>query len=738
MCRKLSIKINKCKNNRFGRKTPIQKNKKMQDNILNGYKIIKLLGKGGMADVWYAENNLGKPASIKIMHQKYIGEAAVIARFEAEAKAINKLNHPNIRNVIDYGTYENRPFIVLEYLEGQDLSSYLKNNPKIETTVIASWWNTCIEALHYTHSQHIIHRDLKPSNLFLTLNGDIKIVDFGIAKLRDDFMITTTGQGIGTLAYMSPEQIKNAKEVSCETDYYSLGIAFLKIISNKLPFADTSSEFELMKQIVEGTIHMKGISEEWTYIIKNATHPIPENRKLIPFLQEELTQLNTNPINPTKDIEDSKEITLEDTQVDIETKKKLPTLKKKNKKFIFVLISIFIIFLISILVWKLKGKNYADNELFRAQKNGYFGFSDGKGNEIIPCIYDDVSNDFSEGFAAVYKDGKWGFIDKNGNEIIPLIYDDVREFSEGFAPVYKDGKWGFVDKNGKEVIPCIYDTGFGFYEEGLAKVEKNNKWGYIDKNGKEVIPCIYEDVGWFSEGLVNVKKNGKWGLIEKSGKEVIPLIYDEGFGFYEEDLAKVKKNGKEGYIDKTGKEVIPLIYDEVYEFYEGLAQVKKDGKWGYINKEGKEVIPLIYGYVHWFSEGLAAVWKNHKCGFVDKTGKEVIPCIYENIEDQGFSEGLAAVALGVNTEWKYGYINKGGVVVIPMIYDHAWGFYEGLAAVSNKHKFGFIDKNGKEVIPLIYDGVVGWGFNEAGFARVEKDGKRFSINKKGECVADCP
>jgi serine/threonine protein kinase len=709
----------------------------MQNNILNSYKIIKLLGKGGMADVWYAENNLGKPASIKIMHQKFIGEAAVIARFEAEAKAINKLNHPNIRNVIDYGTYENRPFIVLEYLDGQDLSSYLKDNPKIDNTAIASWWNTCIEALQYTHSQHIIHRDLKPSNLFLTLSGEIKIVDFGIAKLRDDFMITTTGQGIGTLAYMSPEQIKNAKEVTYATDYYSLGITFLKILLNKLPFADTTSEFELMKQIVEGAIDMKGISEEWTTIIKNATHPIPEQRKLIPYGQEEQTQLIINPINQTINIEDSKEEPLENTLLDI---KKIIKHTPHKKKLISVLISIFIISLISILVWKIKGKNYDDNELFRAKKNGYFGFTDGKGNEIIPCIYDDVTNNFSEGFAQVKKDGKWGFIDKTGKEVIPCIYDEVGGFLEGLAIVNKNEKYGFINKIGKEVVPLIYDYVEGF-SEGFARVEKNGKYGFIDKIGKEVIPCIYDYVeGFSSEGFARVEKNGKWGFINKIGKEVIPCIYD-GVLWYFNGLANVEKNGKWGLIEKSGKEVIPCIYDEGFGFdpEDGLAKVEKNGKEGYIDKTGKEVIPLIYDDVGWFSEGLANVWKNNKCGFVDKTGKEVIPLIYENSEG-GFSEGLASVALGVNPEWKYGYINKGGVVVIPMIYDLAWEFSEGLAAVYNEHtrKFGFIDKNGKEIIPFIYEEVSDQKFHEAELARVKKDNKWFTINKKGECVEDCP
>ena len=572
----------------------------MQNNILNSYKIIKLLGKGGMADVWYAENNLGKPASIKIMQQKFIGEAAIIARFEAEAKAINKLNHPNIRNVIDYGTYENRPFIVLEYLDGQDLSSYLKNNPKIDSTAIASWWNTCINALQYTHSQHIIHRDLKPSNLFLTRDGDIKIVDFGIAKLRDDFMITTTGQGIGTLAYMSPEQIKNAKEVTYATDYYSLGITFLKILLNKLPFTDTSSEFELMKQIVEGAIDMKGISEEWTTIIKNATNPIPEQRKLIPYGNEEQTQLNINSINQTINIEDSKEEMLENTQVEIKNSKYPSPQKKKNGKLIIMFSSISII-LISSIILRLfinhyHHSNYQDteHELIDIEKNGKWGYINKKGEEVIPFIYDEIWS-YSEGLAFVKKDGKWGYINKKGEEVIPFIYDEIWSYSEGLAFVKKDGKWGSIDRNGKEVIPFIYDNVKDGFSEGLACVKKDGKYGFINKKGKEVIPFIYDNIWSFSEGVASVKKDGKWGSIDRKGKEVIPFIYDNIWSF-SEGLASVKKDGKWGSIDRKGKEVIPFIYDHILGFSKGLALAQKDGKWGLIDKTGREVIPFIYDY----------------------------------------------------------------------------------------------------------------------------------------------
>jgi serine/threonine protein kinase/S-adenosylmethionine synthetase len=674
----------------------------MENNIINGYNIIKLLGKGGMAEVWYAENSLGKPATIKIMHQKFIGEAAIIARFEAEAKAINKLNHPNIRNVIDFGTYEMRPFIVLEYLDGQDLSSYLKNNPKIDDLVIASWWNTCIEALQYTHSQHIIHRDLKPSNLFLTRDGDIKIVDFGIAKLRDDFMITTTGQGIGTLAYMSPEQIKNAKEVTYATDYYSLGITFLKILSNKLPFADTTSEFELMKQIVEGAIDTKGISEEWTYIIKNATHPIPDNRKLIPYGQEQQTPLNINPINQTTDIEASKDELLENTQVEV--KEQIIQSPQKKKKLLMYIISFLLILFIIICGW-------------------------------LKIVDEYKIGEFENGKAKFCKDGKYGYINRFGFDVIPCKYNYIDTFSNGLARVEKDRKWGFINKEGQEVIPFIYDNAYEF-SDGLARVKKEGKFGFINKEGQKVIPFIYDHAYEFSEGLASVMKgdwnSGKWGFINKEGQEVIPFIYDHAYEF-SEGLAAVRKgdrnSGKHGFINKKGQEVIPFIYDYNREFSDGLANVRKDGRWGYINKEGQEVIPFIYDYNREFSEGLAGVQKNGKHGFINKEGKEVIPFIYD--EAYEFSEGLA----GVQKNGKFGFINKDGREVIPFIYDNAYKFSDGLANVRKNGRWGFINKDGKEEIPFIYDyadvfrnGEVVVGEKNKSFLRINKNGRRININ----------
>jgi eukaryotic-like serine/threonine-protein kinase len=235
----------------------------MQGKILYSYTLKHHIGTGGMAEVWYAENNLGKPAAIKIMLPKFVGEQQVVTRFENEAKAMVQLEHKNIRQVYDMGVYEQRPFIIMEYLEGQDLSQFIKQNQKPTESQLELWWQQCTDALNYTHQKNIIHRDIKPSNLFLTQSGEIKILDFGIAKVKQEISITGTGQGLGTLLYMSPQQILDPKRVTNDTDFYSLAVSFVHLMSGRSPYAETESQYKLQTQIVNRDVDMNGVSEKW-------------------------------------------------------------------------------------------------------------------------------------------------------------------------------------------------------------------------------------------------------------------------------------------------------------------------------------------------------------------------------------------------------------------------------------------------------------------------------------------
>ena len=132
----------------------------MQGEIINGFVLKKLLGEGGMAEVWYAENEIGKPAAVKILFEKLTRNAQVVERFHNEALVMVKLNHQNIRQVYSYGYLGNRHCIVMEYLEGDDLLNLMKQGRRFTNEELKLWWNQIVSALNYTHKQGVVHRDI--------------------------------------------------------------------------------------------------------------------------------------------------------------------------------------------------------------------------------------------------------------------------------------------------------------------------------------------------------------------------------------------------------------------------------------------------------------------------------------------------------------------------------------------------------------------------------------------------
>lgn len=170
-----------------------------------------------------------------------------------------------------------------------------------------------------------------------------------------------------------------------------------------------------------------------------------------------------------------------------------------------------------------------------------------------------------DGMASVERDGKWGFINDAGQEVIPCIYNEVWRFSHGIARVQFNGRWGFINMEGKAVIPCIFDdTGF-MDEVGVATVELNGKYGYYSKDGQEVVPCIYDSASDFCEGFALVMKNDLFGYIDPTGKEAIPCKYSCACDFCQ-SYARVWNDNKLGLIDKKGNEVIPCIFEDTDDF----------------------------------------------------------------------------------------------------------------------------------------------------------------------------
>ncbi|MBM3708433.1 MAG: FHA domain-containing protein [Actinobacteria bacterium] len=209
------------------------------DQTIDNYKIVQQLGKGGMASVYLAENSQKKPpkVAIKVLDINIEDNAEYVLRFKKEAFICSKFSHPNIVKVYSYGIFEKKYFIVMEYIDGKDLSFFIKNSKVRPIKDILSFTYQIASALSFAHKNKVIHRDIKPQNIILDKYGKIKITDFGIAKINISQALTLEGERVmGTTYYMSPEQIKG-DNIDLRTDIYSMGILLYEMITGKNPYA---------------------------------------------------------------------------------------------------------------------------------------------------------------------------------------------------------------------------------------------------------------------------------------------------------------------------------------------------------------------------------------------------------------------------------------------------------------------------------------------------------------------
>lgn len=241
---------------------------------IGNYTLQSSLGEGGMAEVFLAKNNLGKRFTVKVLKPELFGKAAIRQRFVNEAQMMLSLEHAHIRQVIDFYEDSTLMAIVMEYLDGQDLGAYIETHGPATEKQAIDWLRQILPAFSYTHEQDIVHRDVKPSNIFLTKNGTLKVLDFGIAKIIDsNLSLTGTNSKMGTPMYMSPEQIQTPKEVDYRTDVYSLGVMLYVLLTGKQPYDDsTDSEYWIQTQIVNEPLpSVAQISPHLNAVIAKAT-----------------------------------------------------------------------------------------------------------------------------------------------------------------------------------------------------------------------------------------------------------------------------------------------------------------------------------------------------------------------------------------------------------------------------------------------------------------------------------
>ena len=257
----------------------LEKIQNLKDNMLKmrnieRYENLEIVGRGAMGIVYKAEDlELERTVAIKILNKEAITDDSDIERFFSEAKKIAKLKHPNIVTVYDVGYLHDDCFISMEFIEGINLSALIKENHPIPIKEILIIAKKLFTALVHSHRMGIIHRDVKPQNIMITYENEVKVVDFGIAVLRQDLITGDGGLILGSPYYMSPEQIES-RTINHQTDIYSAGVTLFHLICGRVPYNGSILEifdkhlnapFPLIKK------YREDIPEELIRIIKKCT-----------------------------------------------------------------------------------------------------------------------------------------------------------------------------------------------------------------------------------------------------------------------------------------------------------------------------------------------------------------------------------------------------------------------------------------------------------------------------------
>jgi predicted Ser/Thr protein kinase len=220
---------------------------------LSRYAVKGKIGSGGMATVYLAyDATLRRDVALKVMHEHLVRSPETVRRFESEAHTVASLSHENVVKVFDYGQIESRPFIVMEYVDGETLASYIDRFKTLPNLVVVEIARQIAQGLSFTHAQGVLHRDIKPDNIIIDRAGCVKITDFGIAYLVNRESLTLTGSFVGSPRFISPEQAEGKAALCGKADVFSLGVVMYLSLTGALPF-DAETPMGAMHAIMVDT-----------------------------------------------------------------------------------------------------------------------------------------------------------------------------------------------------------------------------------------------------------------------------------------------------------------------------------------------------------------------------------------------------------------------------------------------------------------------------------------------------
>jgi serine/threonine protein kinase len=258
------------------------------ETLLRKYRLDELVGEGGMGWVFKATHlHLGKRVAVKMMTPASLEQKSLVDRFFREARAVALVKSPHVCEVYDVDrTKAGLPFIVMEWLDGKALDAKAKENPSIPAGEKVWWAVEACFGLAAVHAAGLIHRDIKPANLMLVKTSEgarVKLVDFGVVRSMESNEMDLTGDAaIGTLKYMSPEQLVDSRGVDAKADIWALGVTLYRLLTGRLPFSPTSTS-EYMRAVMHSMPeplypNAPGISEELSKVVMWALERAPEHR----------------------------------------------------------------------------------------------------------------------------------------------------------------------------------------------------------------------------------------------------------------------------------------------------------------------------------------------------------------------------------------------------------------------------------------------------------------------------
>jgi tetratricopeptide (TPR) repeat protein/tRNA A-37 threonylcarbamoyl transferase component Bud32 len=220
---------------------------------LGGYRVVREIARGGMGIVYQAtDTQLGRNVAIKMIRGDYVVDRSIVERFTTEAKAVAKLDHPNIVPVYDFGEFEGQPFFAMAYVDGESLADRVLRDGPLPPATAAKMMIDIIAAVQHAHDRGIIHRDIKPQNILIQGSGKVQVTDFGLAKFQDtNSTLTRNGQILGTPAYMPPEQaVGDSSSYGERADIYSLGATLYYLLTARPPFQAAGLN-EILRQVID-------------------------------------------------------------------------------------------------------------------------------------------------------------------------------------------------------------------------------------------------------------------------------------------------------------------------------------------------------------------------------------------------------------------------------------------------------------------------------------------------------